>query len=162
MAEIVADAGECPAGTLHLWPEVGWVEVLESAQPIDSGAPRELVCTGLLNADMPLIRYRAGDSGVLPVVDEVCSCRRTLATLASIEGRADDLLFTLDGGRIGRLDPSFKTQLPVREAQIIQETLGKIRCAMCLQRILPRCSAFDCSTVARETGHGTSAPRAGR
>jgi len=127
MAEIVAAASECTAGKLHLWPEVGWVEVFESAQPIASGAPGDLVCTGLLNADMPLIRYRVGDSGVLPVVNEACCCGRTLPTLASIEGRTDDLLYTSDGRRIGRLDPVFKTQLPVREAQIIQEALGKIR-----------------------------------
>jgi phenylacetate-CoA ligase len=127
MAEIVAGASECPAGKLHLWPEVGWVEVFESAQPVDRGARGDLVCTGLLNADMPLIRYRVGDSGVLPVVNEPCSCGRTLPMLASIEGRADDLLYTSDGRRIGRLDPVFKTQLPVREVQIIQETLGKIR-----------------------------------
>jgi len=127
MAEIVAAASECMAGKLHLWPEVGWVEGSASAQPLDSGTSRDLVCTGLLNIDMPLIRYRVGDKGVLPVVNEACCCGRTLPTLASIEGRADDLLYTSDGRRIGRLDPVFKTQLPVREAQIIQEALGKIR-----------------------------------
>jgi phenylacetate-CoA ligase len=127
MAEIVAGASECSAGKLHLWPEVGWVEVFEGTQPIDSDAPGALVCTGLLNADMPLIRYRVGDSGVQPAVYEACSCRRTLPMLASIEGRADDLLYTSDGRRIGRLDPVFKTQLPVREVQIIQEALDKIR-----------------------------------
>jgi len=127
MAEIVAAASECTAGKLHLWPEVGWVEVFESAQSIASGAPHDLVCTGLLNADMPLIRYRVGDSGVLSMVNETCLCGRTLPTLASVEGRTDDLLYTSDGRRIGRLDPVFKTQFPVREAQIIQEALGKIR-----------------------------------
>ena len=76
---------------------------------------------------MPLIRYRVGDRGVLPLVNEVCSCGRTLPTLASLEGRTDDLLYTSDGRCIGRLDPVFKTQLPVREAQIIQEALGRIR-----------------------------------
>src|SRR5215813_148771 len=54
MAEIVAAASECPAGKLHLWPEVGWVEIAESTQPIDGNAPGDLICTGLLNADMPL------------------------------------------------------------------------------------------------------------
>ena len=37
------------------------------------------------------------------------------------------MLYTPDGRRIGRLDPVFKTHLPVREVQIIQEALGKIR-----------------------------------
>jgi len=127
MAEIVADASECTAGKLHLWPEVGWVEVAESGQLQDNAAPRDFICTGLLNADMPLIRYRVGDSGVLPVASAACSCGRTLPTLASLEGRADDLLYTLDGRRIGRLDPVFKSQLPLREAQIIQTEVGRVR-----------------------------------
>jgi phenylacetate-CoA ligase len=127
MAEIVATASECPSGRLHLWPEVGWVEVCEGAQPVDNGGPGDLVCTGLMNADMPLIRYRVGDRGVLPAANDACSCGRTLPRLESIEGRADDLLYTSDGRRIGRLDTVFKTQLPVREVQIIQEALGVIR-----------------------------------
>jgi phenylacetate-CoA ligase len=36
------------------------------------------------------------------------------------------MLYTPDGRRIGRLDPIFKTRLPVREAQIIQETLNRV------------------------------------
>src|SRR5262245_40740114 len=61
MAEIVAAASECNSGQLHLWPEVGWVEVFDNDQFVDDGNPGELVCTGLLNTDMPLIRYRVGD-----------------------------------------------------------------------------------------------------
>ena len=47
--------------------------------------------------------------------------------LASIEGRIDDVLYTRDGRAIGRLDPVFKSDLPVREAQIIQEALDQLR-----------------------------------
>jgi phenylacetate-CoA ligase len=47
--------------------------------------------------------------------------------MASIQGRLDDVLYTRDGRRIGRLDTVFKTQLPIREAQIIQDALDKIR-----------------------------------
>ena len=68
MAEIVTAAGECNEGQLHLWPEVGWVEVFDNNQLVNDGTPGELVCTGLLNIDMPLIRYRVGDRGALPVV----------------------------------------------------------------------------------------------
>jgi phenylacetate-CoA ligase len=80
-----------------------------------------------LNLDMPLIRYRVGDQGALPEVDVPCACGRTLPYLERIEGRADDTLYSVDGRRIGRLDPVFKSQLPIREAQIIQETLTRIR-----------------------------------
>jgi phenylacetate-CoA ligase len=38
----------------------------------------------------------------------------------------DDLLWTTDGRRIGRLDPVFKTGLNIKEAQIVQEDLGRI------------------------------------
>ena len=47
--------------------------------------------------------------------------------LTSIEGLIDDVLYTRDGRAIGRLDPVFKSDLPVREAQIIQETLDQVR-----------------------------------
>jgi len=74
-----------------------------------------------------LIRYRVGDTGRLPVSEKVCSCGRTLPVIESIEGRVDDLIYTTHGRKIGRLDPVFKTNLPVHEAQIIQETLSRIR-----------------------------------
>jgi phenylacetate-CoA ligase len=44
-----------------------------------------------------------------------------------VEGRVDDVLFTADGRRIGRLDPVFKADLPVREAQIVQDALNRVR-----------------------------------
>jgi phenylacetate-CoA ligase len=127
MAEIVAAASECNREQLHLWPEVGWVEVFDNDQLVDNGTPGELVCTGLLNTDMPLIRYRVGDRGALRPTTDCCACERGLPKLASLEGRIDDVLYTTDGRRIGRLDPVFKDRLPVREAQIIQEALDRVR-----------------------------------
>jgi phenylacetate-CoA ligase len=127
MAEIVTAASQCNAGQLHLWPEVGLVEVLESDQPARCGTVGDFICTGLLNPDMPLIRYRVGDRGILGSSKEPCACLRTLPPLTSIEGRSDDILYTSDGRSIGRLDPMFKANLPLREAQIIQETLDRVR-----------------------------------
>ncbi len=124
MAEIVAAASECRKGVMHLWPEVGWIEVLENGRPAASG---ELICTGLLNADMPLIRYRIGDRATVAANNGVCACGRTLPSLVCIEGREDDMLWTQDGRRIGRLDTVFKDSLPIQEAQIIQEALNVIR-----------------------------------
>lgn len=126
MSEIVASANECDYGNLHLWPEAGWIEVLDGEQAVPRGVAGDLVCTGLFNADMPLIRYRVGDRGAL-AHDMDCACGRSLPILASLEGRSDDVLYTADGRLIGRLDPVFKQNLPVREAQIIQETLKRIR-----------------------------------
>jgi phenylacetate-CoA ligase len=127
MTEIVVGAGECEQGRLHLWPEAGIVEVMEGCETLAAGADGDLICTGLLNLDMPLIRYRTGDRGALAAGEKSCACGRTLPTLVTLEGRADDVVCTRDGRRIGRLDPVFKGSLPLREAQIIQESPSLIR-----------------------------------
>jgi phenylacetate-CoA ligase len=129
-SENVCAASECLHGRLHLWPELGQTEILrdENAEAAPLGETGRLVCTGLLNLSMPLIRYEVGDrasfSSFSP--ENSCPCGRTLPTLGSIEGRSDDVLLTRDGRRIGRLDPVFKADLPVREAQIIQETRERV------------------------------------
>ena len=117
MAEIAAAASECEAGVLHQWPEAGVLEV--------EGDAGDLVCTGLLNIDMPLVRYRVGDSGALGAPSG-CTCGRTLPGLAGIYGRTNDLLLTRDGRRVFWLTSVFYG-LPVEEAQIIQEDLGCVR-----------------------------------
>ena len=127
MAEMVFAASECAAGQLHTWPEVGFGEVVQGDEGVSTDKPGELICTGMINADMPLIRYRVGDRGVLPLIAHSCECGRMLPPMTSIEGRTDDVLLTMDGRRIGRLDPVFKDQLAVREAQIVQETLDCVR-----------------------------------
>lgn len=121
MAEMVAAASECENGSLHRWLDAG---IIEGENSFSDKQPTDFICTGLVNADMPLIRYRIGDCGTFS--DEKCDCGRTLPLMGRIEGRSDDVLYTADGRRIGRLDPVFKNDLPVIEAQIIQESLKKI------------------------------------
>ena len=127
MAEMVAMASECASGRLHLWPEIGRVEVIQDGQPVPNGISGELVCTGLLNSDMPLIRYRVGDRGRLVESSEVCPCGRTLPVLGSVEGRIGDVLYTKDGRRVSRFGAVFNGNLGLREAQIVQETLDCVR-----------------------------------
>lgn len=123
MAEGVAAASECDRHRLHLWPEAGVVEALGAS----AGGAGELVATGLLNPDMPLIRYRVGDRATPDPSDERCACGRGLPRLLSIEGRSDDVLYTRDGRPVGRLDPVFKAAGSIAEAQIVQETVDRIR-----------------------------------
>jgi phenylacetate-CoA ligase len=126
MTELVAAASECAAGRLHQWPEVGWVEVLEGNQPVATGTLGDFVCTGLLNADMPLIRYRIGDCGRLSADNHICDCGRTLPSIERVEGRTNDMLVTRDGRSVYWLNPIFY-DVPVREAQIVQDSLDHIR-----------------------------------
>lgn len=127
MGELVAAGSECEAGTLHEWPEVGWIEVLDEAgRPAAPGASGELIGTGLLNDDMPLVRYRVGDSGRLGLAGQRCQCGRGLPAIAGIDGRTNDILVTRDGRRVAWLNPVLYG-VPVRQAQIVQEAIDRVR-----------------------------------
>ncbi|MDX2161112.1 MAG: AMP-binding protein [bacterium] len=123
-AESVAFGSESPARYLHQWPEVGWIEIVEGDHPVPMGETGEIVTTGLLNEAMPLIRYRLGDRASLRPADPASG--RLLPLWGRIEGRNDDVLVTRDGRRIGRLDPIFKADLPIKEAQIVQKALDHV------------------------------------
>ena len=59
MAEMAASASECSNQRLHEWPDAGYIE-----RPRESPEGSfKFICTGLVNDDMPLIRYEVGDSG---------------------------------------------------------------------------------------------------
>jgi phenylacetate-CoA ligase len=126
LAEIVGGASECERGMLHLWPEVGIVEALDGSRAVPAGTLGDLVATGLLNADMPLIRYRTGDA--IRLSSASCHCRRHMPIVQALEGRCDDLVITADGRRVGRLDTVFKdSDLGLSEAQIVQDTHTQFR-----------------------------------
>lgn len=127
MSEIVTAASECSAGSLHLWPDTGVTEVLSAGTAVPAGGTGELVCTGLLNPDMPLVRYAVGDRASLSAERDRCTCGRSLPRMGRVEGRSDDVLYTRDGRTIGRLDPVFKADLPIHEAQVVQESLERVR-----------------------------------
>ncbi len=139
MGEIVAGASECGAGRLHWWPEVGIAEVCDERQDAPSdGDGGRLILTGLLNDDMPLIRYEIGDRIRRRSSDEPCGCGRGLPELGEIEGRLNDLIVTKDGRRVFWINPVFYG-LPVREAQVIQESVELLRV-----RVVPA-NGFDSS-----------------
>ncbi len=127
MSELVTAASECEYGRLHIWPEAGVAEILSDTEDIQlpMGETGRIICTGLLNTDMPLIRYEVGDRGTLDT--GACNCKRNMQAFLKIEGRIDDVLITPDGRSVGRLDPVFKTDLDIREAQIVQESFDIVR-----------------------------------
>lgn len=126
MSEAICAASECKHGIMHLWPEAGVYEVLDKENhQVKKNQSGRLISTGLINPNMPLIRYEIGDFGALDWDFQPCKCGRTLPKLVSIEGRTDDLIITKDGRTIGRLDPIFKQGFHIREAQIIQEDYEK-------------------------------------
>ena len=71
----------------HFLPEV--VEP-ESGEPLPDGEQGVLVITTLTKQALPLLRYWTGD--ITSLDREPCSCGRTLARMALIAGRTDDML----------------------------------------------------------------------
>lgn len=122
MTEMVAAASECEQERLHQWPEVGIIE-----RQADGGRHPASLFTGLHSEETILIRYELGDVVTAADHSETCRCGRTLPVLSMVEGRTDDMLRTRDGRWIGRLDPVFKGDMPVQEAQIIQESLDELK-----------------------------------
>jgi len=129
MTENVTAASECSKGNMHLFPEVGVLEIMDFNEdiPLAPGKFGRMICTGLINPDMPLIRYDVGDAGSQNLNEGFCECGRQMPLLNEIEGRTDDMIITPDGKHIGRMDPVFKTDLKIKEAQIIQEALDLIK-----------------------------------
>jgi len=86
-------AAECPARRgLHVQEDHFLIEVVDpdTGESLPDGEEGELVFTTLAKEALPLIRYRTGDIGSLDVAP--CDCGRTLARVASLHGRRDDML----------------------------------------------------------------------
>lgn len=119
-------ASECEHHRLHVSPDVGIVELLdEEGQPVSPGEVGEIVATGLLNFDQPLIRYRTGDLAVWD--DEPCPCGRAMPVLRELVGRLEDTVIGPDGREMVRFHGLFLGLPSVREGQVIQEALDHFR-----------------------------------
>ncbi|MBN2090316.1 phenylacetate--CoA ligase family protein [candidate division KSB1 bacterium] len=131
-AERVAQIMQCEEGNFHVLTETCVVEVLNpDGSPTVVGEEGDLVCTGLINQVMPLIRYKIGDRAIPG--PSSCICGRNSPVLSTITGRVDDIIITPDGRHVGRLGHVFKNTLNVKEAQIIQDNIQSI-----LVKIVPR------------------------
>jgi phenylacetate-CoA ligase len=120
--EACCQASECDRHRLHLSPDVGIVELLDDqGRPVPDGVEGEIVATGLLNYDQPLVRYRTRDFAVGS--SEECPCGRAMPLLRELVGRVEDRVVGPDGLETVRLDWTFKGLENVLEGQIVQETI---------------------------------------
>lgn len=125
-AEMAAFISQCEAGTYHINPEFGIVEILKDGEPAAPGEEGQIVATGFVNPVMPFIRYATGDLAVQGD-DQPCICGRAFPKLNAVIGRIDDVIVTPDGRRVGRLDPIFKVLETIQETRIVQDTLDHVR-----------------------------------
>ncbi len=86
-------ACECPEKNgMHVWSDHLFVECIdpETLEPVEDGAPGELVWTSLTSESMAMIRYRSHD--ISSLTRAPCPCGRTHPRIGRITGRSDDAL----------------------------------------------------------------------
>ncbi len=119
-------ASDCECSRLHVSPDVGLVEILRpDGSPCAPGEAGEVVTTCLMREAQPFIRYRLGD--VAAWDPEPCPCGRQMPVLKEVLGRVEDVVVGPDGRQLVRFHGVFVDQPHVREGQIVQETLTRIR-----------------------------------
>lgn len=113
---------ECEFHHLHVSPDVGIVEIVaDTGEILSAGQVGEVVTTGFLNFEQPLIRYRMGDMASLS--NESCSCNRQMPIISELVGRLEDVVIGRDGRETVRFHGIFVGLPYVREGQVIQHTL---------------------------------------
>lgn len=115
---------ETSSGELLFSPDSGVLEVLHNElTPSALGSPGEVVCTGLLNYDQPLIRYRIGDLVILDP-NQQTRCGRNMPKVKEIIGRMEDNIITGPSGNQMVRFPGIFNDLPnVRKGQIVQRDI---------------------------------------
>ncbi len=93
--ETGALAGECPAGSMHVYADHVHLEIFRDDAPAQPGEFGDIVVTTLYNTTMPLIRYRVGDRGRLS--PDKCDCGLPYPVLTDLQARSDDRLVLPDG-----------------------------------------------------------------
>ena len=114
--------GTCEFGTYHVFPDYGVTEYLPAGINENGEKIFELVGTGFINKITPFIRYRTGDHVTLNE-NFHCPCGRSFPTIKAIVGRANDIIITPDGRKIGMLEYAFE-EPEILCGQIIQESLN--------------------------------------
>ena len=119
-------ASECKHGRLHVSPDVAVVEILRpDGSRCEPGETGEVVVTSLSRMYQPLIRFRLGDVAMWD--PEPCPCGRHMPVIQEVIGRIEDVVIGPDGRQMVRFHGVFVNQPHVREGQIIQEALDRIR-----------------------------------
>jgi len=110
-------------GQLLISPDVGIIEVLDrDGNPVGFGESGEVVCTGFLNYDQPLIRYKIGDYISL-AYDQKNMCGRQMPVVKEIVGRMEDVVIGQDGREMVRFHGVFINLKSVVEAQLVQQAV---------------------------------------
>jgi phenylacetate-CoA ligase len=104
------------------------VRAIDSAgRDVEPGGRGEIVISNLVNRATVLLNYRLGD--VVSLGRGGCPCGRSLPTIESIDGRADDLVLLPDGSSVHSVGilRGLETVPGVVQLQLVQEELRRFR-----------------------------------
>jgi phenylacetate-CoA ligase len=119
-------ASECEFGRLHVSSDAGVVEILRNdGTPCVPGEVGEVVATCLYRTYQPLIRFRIGDLASWD--SRACPCSRPMPVLKEVVGRLEDVVVGPDGRRMVRFHGVFVDLPHIRQGQVVQEALDRIR-----------------------------------
>lgn len=104
-------------------PDTGVMEVInEDGLAVSNGETGEVVATGFLNFDQPLIRYRIGDR-VTIAEDQKTTLDVSMLKIKEIEGRIEDVVIAKDGRKMVRFHGLFIDIPKLMAAQLIQNSV---------------------------------------
>jgi phenylacetate-CoA ligase len=121
LPEVGLVANECPEGSLHIFAEGMYLEILNA----NSEGTGEIVISGLDSFAFPMIRYRTGEFGSCE--PEPCPCGRALPRL-KVEGVMTDFLVTPRGRTLNShsVIALLNTVPGIREFKVIQEAWDRV------------------------------------
>ena len=128
MTECCGLIQQCERGRMHLIPEFGYLEILDTEdRSVRPGEEGYLVWTGLINDTMPLIRYRVGDRGCWQP-RSACPCGRAFPLVVPTITRESDLLRCPDGRIFSprALNQLLKDSYAFRFCQFLQEAPDRV------------------------------------
>ncbi len=109
-------------GNLLFSPDTGVMEVInEKGEDVALGEVGEIVATGLLNFDQPLIRYRIGDRVKLSK-DQMTKSGTQMLKVDEIMGRIEDTIVSPDGKKMVRFHGIFINIEGLVVGQVVQNS----------------------------------------
>lgn len=124
--EFICFASECASHNLHHFFDLGIVEVMKDGERVKPGEIGELVCTGLHNFSMPLIRYKTGDLGSMKA--EKCPCGLEMPVIEIHGSRGKDLIVTRTRyfEVMSGLPVKMQRVKPFRQIQFVQKDVDRL------------------------------------
>lgn len=113
---------ESNAGELLVNPDVGIMEFIkEDGNYVQNGEIGEIVSTGFVNYDQPLIRYRIGDMAKKSFNQTLLTDHKMIK-VDEIIGRVEDIVKGIDGRKMVRFHSLFTNIPGLKQSQLIQKT----------------------------------------